>query len=101
MNFRSAGFLAQPRPPGRGRIFGAATPPGALVHVKKVTVTFFFAPHALACRRKVQRDLKIAVPLRTAVLQLPSKSYENRTVRSAFVHFSRNGGNETRSGRTG
>jgi hypothetical protein len=47
-----------------GRIFGAATPPGALVHVKKVhvqkvTVTFFFAPHALACRRKVQRDLKI------------------------------------------
>ena len=80
-------------PPGRGRIFGAATPPGALVHVKKVTVTFFFAPHALACRRKVQRDLKILVPLRTAVLQLPSKSYENRTVRSAFVHFSRNGGN--------
>ena len=50
MNFRSAGFLAQPRPPGRGRIFGAATPPGrgrifgaatppgALVHVKKVHV---------------------------------------------------------------
>jgi hypothetical protein len=27
--------LAQQRPPGRGRIFGAATPPGALVHVKK------------------------------------------------------------------
>ena len=38
MNFRSEGFLAQPRPPGRGRIFGAATPPGALVHVKKVHV---------------------------------------------------------------
>ena len=29
MNFRSAGFLAQPRPPGRGRIFDAASPPGA------------------------------------------------------------------------
>ena len=55
------------------------------------------------------------MPLRTAVLQLPSKSYENRRKRSAFVHFSRNGGkahedrykypvlikNETRSGRTG
>jgi hypothetical protein len=85
-------------PPGRGRIFGAATPPGALVHVKKVhvkkvTVTFFFAPHALACRSKVQRDLKILVTLRTAVLQVPSKSYENRTVRSAFVHFSNNRGN--------
>ena len=78
---------------GRGRIFGAATPPGALVHVQKVTVTFFFAPHALACRRKVQRDLKILATLRTAVLQVPSKSYENRTVRSAFVHFSRNRGN--------
>jgi hypothetical protein len=38
VNFRSAGFLAQPRPPGRGRIFGAATSPGALVHVKKVHV---------------------------------------------------------------
>ena len=48
----------------------------------------FFAPHALACRRKVQRDLKILGTLRTAVLQVPSKSYENRTVRSAFVHFS-------------
>ena len=90
MNFRSAGFLAQPRPPGRGRIFGAATPPGALVHVKKVTVTFFFAPHALACRRKVQRDMKIAVPLCTAVLQLPSKSYENRRKRSGIVQLSRN-----------
>ena len=58
-------ILAQPRPPERGRIFGAATPPGALVHVKKVkkvtvvTVLNVFAPHALACRRKVQRDLKI------------------------------------------
>ena len=75
-----------------GRIFGAATSPGALVHVKKVhvkkvTVTFFFAPHALACRRKVQRDLKILVTLRTAVLQVPSKSYENRRKRSAFVNF--------------
>ena len=38
MNFRSAEFLAQPRPPGRGRIFDVATPPGALVHVKKVHV---------------------------------------------------------------
>jgi hypothetical protein len=50
VNFRSAEFLAQPRPPGRGRIFDAATPPGArqdfwrshapgaLVHVKKVHV---------------------------------------------------------------
>ena len=78
----------QPRPPFPvGRIFGAATPPGALVHVKKVhvkkvTVTFFFAPHALACRRMVQRDLKNLVTLRTAVLQVPSKSYENRTVGS-------------------
>ena len=45
--------------------------------------------------------LKIAVPLRTAVLQLPSKSCENRPKRSAFVHFSRNGGIEMRSGRTG
>ena len=84
-----------------GRIFGAATPPGALVHVKKVTVTFLFAPHALACRRNLWTDLKILVTLRTAVLQLPSKTYENRPKRSAFVHFSRNGGNETRSRRTG
>jgi hypothetical protein len=82
-----------------GRIFGAATPPGALVHVKKVHVKksyrsyrfkCFFAPHALACRRKVQRDLKIVVILRTAVLQVPSKSYENRTVRSGIVQLSRN-----------
>ena len=93
MNFRSAAFLAQPRPPGRGRIFGAATPPGALVHVKKVIVTFFFAPHALACRRNLWRDLKILVTLRTAVLQLPSKSYANRRERSAFVQLSRNRGN--------
>ena len=50
----------------------------------------FFAPHALACRRKVQRDLKILVTLRTAVLQVPSKSYENRTVRSGIVQLSRN-----------
>ena len=47
---------------------------------------------------KIERELpKLTqsshVPLRTAVLQLPSKSYENRTVCSAFVHFSRNGGN--------
>ena len=33
MNFWSAGFLAQPGPPGRSRIFGAATPPGALVKI--------------------------------------------------------------------
>jgi hypothetical protein len=51
---------------------------------------FFFAPYALACRRNLWRDLKILVPLRTAVLQLPSKSYENRMVRSAFVQLSRN-----------
>ena len=82
-----------------GRIFGAATPPGARQDFwrshaprgastcKKVTVTFFFAPHALACRRKVQRDLKILVTLRTAVLQVPSKSYENRRKRSGIVHF--------------
>ena len=88
-----------------GRIFGAATPPGARQDFwrshaprgastcKKSNRYFFFAPYALACGRKVQRDLKIAVPLRTAVLQLPSKSYENRRERSAFVHFSRNGGN--------
>ena len=50
----------------------------------------FFAPHALACRSKVQRDLKVLVTLRTAVLQVPSKSYENRMVRSAFVQLSRN-----------
>ena len=64
MNFRSAGFLAQPRPPG-------ALVHVQKVHVKKVTVTFFFAPHALACRRRVQRDQKILVTLRTAVLQVP------------------------------
>jgi hypothetical protein len=103
VNFRSAGFLAQPRPPGRGRFFGAATPPRARQvfwrsHAprgastckkstcKKSNRYFFFAPHA-ACRRKVQRDLKILATLRTAVLQVPSKFYENRTVRSAFVHF--------------
>jgi hypothetical protein len=50
----------------------------------------FFAPHALACRRKVQRDLKILVSLRTAVLQVPSKSYENRPKRSGIVQLSRN-----------
>jgi hypothetical protein len=91
VNFRSAGFLAQTRLPGRGRIFGAATPPGALVHVKKsYRFSCFFAPHALACRRKIQRDLKILGTLRTAVLQVPSKSYENRMVRSPFVQLSRN-----------
>jgi hypothetical protein len=81
-----------------GRIFGAATPPGGASTFKKSTCKkssryFFFAPHALACRRKVQRELKILVTLRTALLQVPSKSYENRTVRLAFVHFSRNRGN--------
>ena len=84
-----------------GRIFGAATPPGALVHVIKVTVTLFFAPHALARRRNLWRDLKILVTLRTAVLQLPSKSYANRRKRSGIVQLSRNRGNETRSGRAG
>ena len=34
------------------------------------------------------------MPLRTAVLQLPSTSYENRTGRSAFVQLSRNWDNE-------
>ena len=29
---------------------------------------FFFAPHALTCRRNLWRDLKILVTLRTAVL---------------------------------
>jgi hypothetical protein len=50
----------------------------------------FFAPHALACRKKVQRDLKILVTLRTAVLQVPSKYYENRVKRSGIVQLSRN-----------
>ena len=48
----------------------------------KVAVAFLFAPHALACRRNLWRDLKILVLLRTAMLQLPSKSYANRTKRS-------------------
>jgi hypothetical protein len=43
---------------------------------------FFFAPHALGCRRNLWRDLIILVPLRTAVLQLPSKSYVHRRERS-------------------
>ena len=95
-----------------GRIFGAATPPGARQDfwrsdaprgastfkkstcTKKVTVVtvlnVFFAPHALACRRKVQRDLKILVTLRTAVLQVPSKFYENHRKRSGIVQLSRN-----------
>jgi len=34
------------------------------------------------------------VTLRTAVLQIHSKSYANRTARSAFVQLSRNWGNE-------
>jgi hypothetical protein len=88
-----------------GRIFGAATPPGARQDFwrshtprgastcKKSNRYFFFCAPRLACRRKVQRDLKISVTLRTVVLQVPSKSYENRIKRSAFVHFSRNGGN--------
>jgi hypothetical protein len=42
---------------------------------------FAFAPHALACRRNLWRDLKILVPLRTSMLQLPSQSYVNRTDR--------------------
>ena len=50
----------------------------------------FFSPHALACRRNLWSDLKILVTLRTAVLQLPSESYENRLKRSAFVQLSRN-----------
>ena len=103
MNFRSEGFLAEPRPPGCGRIFDAATPPRALVHVKKVhakkvTVTFFFRPTPQHAVERYRETLKILVTLRTAVLQVPSKSYENCPVRSAFVQLSRN---ETRSGRTG
>ena len=93
--------MAQPRPPGRGRIFGAATPPGAQVHVKKihvkkvtvVTVLNVFCTPRPYMSQKPTKFLEIAVPLRTAVLQLPLKSYENRPKRSAFVHFSRNGGN--------
>ena len=90
-----------------GRIFDGATPPGVRQDFwrrhapegastckkstcKKSNRYFFFATHALACRRKVQRDLKILVTLRTAVLQVPSKSYENRRKRSAFVQLSRN-----------
>ena len=68
-----------------GRVFGAATPPGALVHVKKVHVK---KVTVLISRRNLWRDLKILVTLRTAVFQLPSKFYENRTVRSAFVQLS-------------
>ena len=37
---------------------------------------------------------KMAVPLRTAVLQLPLKSYENRTRRLKTLRLSRNWGNE-------
>ena len=51
-----------------------------------LTCMLFFTPHALTCRRHLWRDLQI-------VLQLPSKSDVNRRERSAFVHFSRNGGN--------
>ena len=50
--------------------------------LNQVVVIFLFAPHAPACRRNLWRDLKILVPLRTAVLQLPLKSYVNRTKRS-------------------
>jgi hypothetical protein len=45
-------------------------------------VVIFVAPHAPACRRNLWRDLKILVPLRTAVLQLPSQSYVDRRERS-------------------
>ena len=54
---------------------------------------FAFAPHALACRRNLCRDVKIQVTLRTAVLQVPSKSYANRIVQSFFVQLSRDRGN--------
>ena len=59
----------------------------ARVHgFEKVAVPFFFAPHALAREPNLPtKDLKIGVPLRTAVLHLPSKSYENCRERSAFV----------------
>ena len=70
---------------------------------RKVTVTFF-EPHALACRRNLWRDLKILVTLRTAVLQVPSKSYENRRELQLLCNFletKKSRGNETRSGRTG
>jgi hypothetical protein len=60
---------------------------------RKITVTFCFAPRALACRRNLWRDLKMLLTFRTAVLQLPSKSYANRRERSAFVQLSRNRGN--------
>jgi hypothetical protein len=48
---------------------------------------FSFAPHALACRGNLWRDLKILVSLRTAVLQLPLQSYANRIVQSFLCSF--------------
>jgi hypothetical protein len=57
--------------------------------VEKFSRLLFCAPHPSA-RTHRTKDLKIGVPLRTAVLHLPSKSYENRRKRSAFVQFSRN-----------
>ena len=54
---------------------------GGLVK-RKLAVTLFFAPHALACRRNLWRDLKILVPLRLAALEPPSKSYANLIVQS-------------------
>ena len=61
--------------------------------VEKFSRLLFCAPRPSA-RTHRTKDLKIGVPLRTAELHLPSKSYENRTKRSAFVQFSRNRGNE-------
>jgi hypothetical protein len=42
----------------------------------------FFAPHALACRRNLWRDLKILVRLRTAVLQQVKSSQVNTLPRA-------------------
>ena len=73
--------------------------PQSPLFMRKPTVTFvkvtavFCVPDALACCRNLWRDLKILVPLRTAVLQEPSKSYANRRGRSGIVQLSRNRGN--------
>ena len=54
---------------------------------------FFFCAPRPSMPQKVSVPLKLPVSLRLAALEPPSKSYANRTVRSAFVQLSRNGGN--------
>ena len=61
--------------------------------LRKVTVTFFFAPHALAQERQHGALFLFFVSLRLAALQPPSKSYANRTIFSFFIQLSRNRGN--------